>query len=125
MTIHPNGFQYIQVYEHDDTTTQLGLYGIDQPIPVRIHPSLRHIMHRSMQTFVGTHREQMFSSSNNDARNPKVHYFHKRMLDGPMELSEPGAKVTSATVRMFATYRNQGNAIVTVKCTSDPDDTDN
>ena len=58
MTIHPNGFQYIQVYEHDDTTIQLGLYGVDQqPIPIiRVHPSLRHIVvHRSMQTFVETY----------------------------------------------------------------------
>ena len=125
MTIHPNGFQYVQVYEHDDTTIQLGLYGIDQPIPIRVHPSLRYIMHRSIQTFVGTHRERLYTYNNDDVRNPKVHHFHKRMLDGPMELSEPGAKLTSAVIRMFALYRTQGNAIVTIKCTSGPDDTDN
>ena len=39
-----------------------------------------------------------------------------------MELSAHGAKITFAAIRMFATYRDKGNAIVTVKCTSDPDD---
>ena len=82
-------------------------------------------MHRSMQTFVGTHREQVNSYHNNDARNPKTHYFHNRMPDGPMVLSAPGATPMSATVRMFAKHRIQGNAIVTIKCTSDPDNPDN
>ena len=120
MTIHPNGFQYVQVYEHDETTIQLGIYGIEQPIPVRVHPSLRYIMHRSMQTFVGTHRQQLSTYNNNDdVRNPKVHHFYKPKRDGPMELSAHGAKITFAAIRMFATYRDKGNAIVTVKCTSD------
>ena len=78
-----------------------------------------------MQTFAGTHREQVNSYHNNDARNPKTHYFHKRMLDGPMVLSAPGATPMSATVRMFAKHRIQGNAIVIIKCTSDPDSPDN
>ena len=123
MTIHPNGFQYVQLYEHDDTTIQLGIYGIEQPIPVRVHPSLRYIMHRSMQSFVGTHRQQLYSYNNNDdARTPKIHHFYKPKRDGPMELSARGDKITFAAVRMFATYRDKGSAIVTVKCTSDPDD---
>ena len=78
-----------------------------------------------MQTFVGTHREHLAAYNGDDARNPKAHHFYKRMLDGPMELSEPGAKLTFAAVRMFAMYRIQGNAIVTAKCTSDPDDIEN
>ena len=124
MTIHPNGFQYVQKYEHDDTTIQLGLFGIEKPIPIRIHQSLRNIMHRSMQTYIGIHCEQVNSYHNTDARKPKVHYFHKRMIDGPMVLSTPGATIMSATVRMFAKHRNHGDAIVTVEGTSDPDDPD-
>ena len=124
MTIHPNGFQYVQLYEHDATTIQLGIYGIEQPIPVRVHPSLRHIMHRSMQTFVGFHRQQV-NSYNDDTHTPKIHHFYKSKNDGPMELSTHGDKITFATVRMFATYREKGKAIVTVKCTSDPDDIEN
>ena len=59
-------------------------------------------------------------------RKPKVHHFHGRLPStSPMKLSEPGASVTSATIRMFATYRGQGNAIVLIKYDSDPDDTDN
>ena len=123
MTIHPNGFKYVQLYEQDEITIQLGLYGIEQPIPVQVHPSLRHIMHRSIQTFVGTHRQNVHTyQTNDDARTPKVHHFYKPKNEGPMELSAHGAKITFAAIRMFATYRDKGNAIVTVKCTSDPDD---
>ena len=123
MTVHPNGIQYVQQYEHDDTTIQLGLIGVEKPIPIRIHQSLRPIMHRSIQTFVGIYCDNQ-KYHNADTRNPKVHHFHKRMTDGPMVSSPPGAKVMSATIRMFAVYRKRGDAIVVIEATSDPDNPD-
>ena len=122
MTIHPNGFRFVQEYAHDGATIQLGLYGIEKPIPLRVDPELRHIMHQSIQTFVGIHRELVHTYNADPTRTPKAHFYHERLFSEPMKLSEPGAQVTFATIRMLANHREKGNAIVTIKCASDSND---